>query len=166
MRRAAEAVCASRGIEQTEISLSFASPAEIRDLNSRYRGVDEVTDVLSFPQLEADEFQGTADGYAPVLDDMYFTTCTARSLKKARADRDAQRTLRTIEMLGDIVICTERAREQAAEYGHSEQRELVYLFVHGMLHLLGYDHEDETKRAEMREAEEAVMNEVGLTRER
>ena len=68
-------------------------------------------------------------------------------------------------LLGDVVICREQAREQAKEYGHSEEREVVYLFVHSVLHLLGYDHMEEDDKAEMRRREEEVMKELGLERE-
>jgi probable rRNA maturation factor len=66
--------------------------------------------------------------------------------------------------LGDVVICPEQALLQADEFGHSGERELVYLFTHSVLHLLGYDHEAEADREEMRALEEKVMNEIGLTR--
>ena len=68
------------------------------------------------------------------------------------------------EMLGDIVISAERAREQAEEYGHSFEREIVYLAVHGTLHLLGYDHEEEQDKQEMRTKEEEVMTILRLVR--
>lgn len=68
------------------------------------------------------------------------------------------------DMLGDIVISVERAREQAEEYGHSFDREIVYLAVHGTLHLLGYDHEEENDKQEMRSKEEEVMAKLGLVR--
>ncbi len=67
--------------------------------------------------------------------------------------------------LGDVVICDDTARRQAEEYGHSYERELIYLFVHSVLHLLGYDHMEEEERKEMRAREESVMRKVGLTRE-
>ncbi|MEA4922060.1 MAG: rRNA maturation RNase YbeY [Eubacteriaceae bacterium] len=66
--------------------------------------------------------------------------------------------------IGDVVICTEQALLQADDYGHSVERELVYLFVHSMFHLLGYDHMDEKEKAEMRKAEEEIMAEIGLER--
>ncbi|MDR3602476.1 MAG: rRNA maturation RNase YbeY [Desulfosporosinus sp.] len=68
------------------------------------------------------------------------------------------------DMLGDIVISAERARAQAEEYGHSFEREIVYLAVHGTLHLLGYDHEDEQDKQEMRSKEEEVMALLRLER--
>lgn len=67
-------------------------------------------------------------------------------------------------MLGDVIICTEIAEEHATEYGHSTEREIIYLFVHGLLHLLGYDHEDETDRKAMRQREEEVMEHIGVIR--
>ena len=68
-------------------------------------------------------------------------------------------------MLGDIVICVERALEQACEYGHSATREMCYLFVHGLCHLFGFDHETDEQRAEMRRREEAALSACGVTRE-
>ena len=67
--------------------------------------------------------------------------------------------------LGDVVICEEKAREQATEYGHSFERELVYLFTHSVLHLLGYDHMEEVEKQEMRRREEEIMRHIGLSRE-
>jgi len=115
---AARELCRTHGIEDTEISLSFVSPEAMKSLNNRYRAVDSVTDVLSFPQ-EDERF------------------------------------------LGDIVICTERAGEQADEFGHSPDCELVYLFAHGLLHLLGYDHEEDEDYERMRAEEKRVMNFLG-----
>lgn len=67
--------------------------------------------------------------------------------------------------LGDVVICSAQAKAQAAEYGHSERREMLYLFVHSVLHLLGYDHMEEDEKRQMRQREEEVMKKLGLTRE-
>ena len=67
-------------------------------------------------------------------------------------------------ILGDVVLNVEQAKRQAEEYGHSEEREIIYLFVHSLLHLLGYDHMEEDEKAEMRGAEEEIMNELGLPR--
>ncbi|WP_019851217.1 MULTISPECIES: rRNA maturation RNase YbeY [Desulfitobacterium] len=68
------------------------------------------------------------------------------------------------DLLGDIIISVERARNQATDYGHSFERELVYLAVHGTLHLLGYDHMEEEEKGKMRQQEEAVMSQIGLLR--
>lgn len=116
--------------ENCEFSVSFVDREEIKELNSTYRGVDKVTDVLSFPQLE--------------------------DFNELPEDQ--------IICLGDIVICEYRAKEQAEEFGHSYEREIIYLFTHSVLHLLGYDHMDEEEKAEMREREEEVMTELKLKR--
>lgn len=70
-----------------------------------------------------------------------------------------------VRLLGDVVISVERARAQAEEYGHAFEREVAFLVVHGVLHLLGFDHETEEDRQEMRAREEAVLAGLGLTRE-
>ncbi|HOA14831.1 MAG TPA: rRNA maturation RNase YbeY [Bacillota bacterium] len=69
-----------------------------------------------------------------------------------------------VSLLGDIVISLETARRQAADFGHTVEREVAYLAVHGTLHLLGYDHEDEADKAEMRLAEEEVLKALGQGR--
>lgn len=66
--------------------------------------------------------------------------------------------------LGDVVICREKAEEQAEEFGHSFERELVYLFTHSVLHLLGYDHMEEDEKKVMRQREEEIMEQIGLMR--
>ncbi|WP_073253615.1 rRNA maturation RNase YbeY [Caldanaerovirga acetigignens] len=68
-------------------------------------------------------------------------------------------------LLGDIVVSLEKAEEQANIYGHSFKREVVYLLVHGTLHLLGYDHENDEQRKVMREKEERILRALGLSRE-
>lgn len=66
--------------------------------------------------------------------------------------------------LGDVVICKDRAMEQAEEFGHSFEREIIYLFTHSILHLLGYDHMEEEEKKEMRQREEEVMKHLGILR--
>jgi probable rRNA maturation factor len=124
-----------------EVSLSFVSETEIRSLNRDYRGVDAVTDVLSFPQFDS------RDALAEAI---------RQSLSSGMHETPA--------LIGDIMICRPRALHQAAEYGHSALREIVYLFVHGLLHLLGYDHLTETEKETMRSKEEASMARLGLAR--
>lgn len=123
----AASACVGR---DAEISLSFVSAEEIRELNRHYRGMDSVTDVLSFPMYD---------------------------------DNDVFEEEELI--LGDVVICMDRVREQAAELGHSEEREVVYLFTHSVLHLIGYDHISAEDKREMRQREEEVMAELGIGRQ-
>lgn len=77
---------------------------------------------------------------------------------------DEMEVIEGILCLGDVVICPEQALLQADEFGHSGERELVYLFTHSVLHLMGYDHEEEADKDEMRALEEKVMSEIGLAR--
>lgn len=107
-----------------EVSVSFVTSEEIRNLNRDFRNVDSETDVLSFP-MDDDEFEG-------------------------------------IIILGDIVLSTQRIIEQANEFGHSLEREMIYLTVHSMLHLLGYDHMTAKEKEEMRQKEKEIMKELQL----
>ena len=112
----------------------------IRQTNLDTRGVDRPTDVLSFPMFEL------SPGEKPQAD---------------WADPDTDKVL-----LGDMMISLERANAQAAEFGHSPEREVCYLAVHSTLHLLGYDHLDEgPMKAQMRAREEAILGKLGITRE-
>lgn len=130
LARAMERVLMLEGIkEKVELDVTIADDEHIRELNARHRGIDQATDVLSFP-LSARPGEGAPDFILPP--------------DHARA-------------LGDVVISYERAVEQAREYGHSLEREIGYLLVHGILHLLGYDHETEPERKVMREKEEAAL---------
>ena len=113
--------------------------AGIQALNREQRGVDSPTDVLSFPEFEL------SPGELP-------------------DEEDADPGTGLIP-LGDMVINLERAAAQAKEYGHSNRRELAYLVIHSVLHLLGYDHMDEgPEKARMREREEAVLESLDLRR--
>lgn len=109
--------------ENVEVSLTFVTNEQIRELNRDYRGVDHETDVLSFPIDDSFELDG------PLL-------------------------------LGDIVISVEKAVEQAEEFGHPLKREILYLVVHSMLHLLGYDHMEEADAVVMRGLEKQIMKEL------
>lgn len=124
------------------VEIIFADGGEIRRLNRETRGVDAVTDVLSFPSL---------DGiFGAKLEKKNFP-----------CDIDEQGNL----FIGSIAICEERAAEQAEEYGHSLQREINYLAAHGVCHLLGYDHIEESDKAAMREKEERVLSKMNLSRD-
>lgn len=139
IERAIAAVLAGEGIaEAIELSVLVTSDAALHELNRTYRNVDAPTDVLSFASEED----------AP------------------DAPHAFVRPPDTPRYLGDIAISYERVLAQAAEYGHSADRELAYLTAHGVLHLLGYDHERGAEdAAAMRAREEAAMDRLGLHRE-
>ena len=123
------------------VELVFVDEMEIRRLNRETRDMDKVTDVLSYPTM--DEIKGRA----------LFSV-------EHPFEMDEEGNL----LIGSIVVCCQRAKEQAEEYGHSYERELHYLIVHGIMHCLGYDHIEETDRAEMREKEEYILGKLGITR--
>lgn len=129
--------------EEYEVSISFVNNEEIRSLNMEYRGIDKETDVLSFPMLEFNEEELEEELLEEEEDVEYLEEEIA---------------------LGDIVISMEKALEQSAEYGHSFNRELAFLLVHGMLHLLGYDHEVEASKGEIFEKQEEILREMNLTK--
>ena len=123
-----------------EVNVLVTDDAAIHEINLDMRGVDRPTDVLSFPMFEL------TPGEKPGEED---------------ADPDTG-----LVPLGDMVISLERAEAQAQEFGHSVEREVSYLAVHSVLHLLGYDHMDEgPMKAQMRAREEEILNDLGITRE-
>ena len=132
------------------LELLFVSEEEIRTLNLRERGIDSITDVLSFPaaDLKAGEPVVAAE-HADCIEPAY----------EAEGENVPARMY-----LGSVVLCEKRAREQAEEYGHSYEREVCYLIVHGFLHCLGYDHINEEDRRVMRAREEEIMKTLGLER--
>ena len=134
-RRAVETVIEHEQYNNAcEVSVTYTDNEQIHALNLQYRGVDRPTDVLSFPMMD---FSGESE--EPVADE-------------------------PVVSLGDIVISLERAREQAEEYGHSFEREVAFLTVHSMLHLLGYDHETgEEDDRDMRARQRVIMDIMGLT---
>lgn len=120
---------------EVEVSVLLTDDATIRMFNMEYRGKDAATDVLSFSLDEEDEAEPEVIG-GPAE-----------------------------HLLGDIVISVETAARQAAEYGHSLEREAGFLAVHGLLHLLGYDHEKgPAEERRMRQEEERILSELGLSR--
>lgn len=125
--------------EEYEVSISFVDNEEMRSLNNEYRGIDKATDVLSFPMVEFIE------------EELYEEDENAEYIEEEIA-------------LGDIVVSMEKALEQSEEYGHSFNRELAFLLVHGMLHLLGYDHEDGASEGEMFDKQEEILKEMNLIR--
>ena len=124
------------------VEFVFVDGEEIRRLNRETRDTDKVTDVLSFPALDGIKGKKICGKDFPY-------------------EIDEEGNL----MLGSVVVCCDRAREQAEEYGHSYERELHYLLVHGIMHCLGYDHMTDEEKTEMRAQEELVLRKLGITRE-
>lgn len=123
-----------------EINVLLTKDEGIQEINLEQRGIDAPTDVLSFPMLEL------APGEKP--EETWKDPGTG------------------LVVLGDMVLNLDRMQEQAKEYGHSMKRELCYLVVHSVLHLLGYDHLDEgEEKAKMRAREEAILETLGIGRE-
>ncbi|MBO2943254.1 rRNA maturation RNase YbeY [Paenibacillus sp. F411] len=133
----------SEGVSDGEVDLTFVDNEQIHALNKEYRGIDRPTDVLSFAMHEETDEE---------LHIIY--------------ELDEENEQQMIpDSLGDIIISVTQAKLQSEEYGHSLERELGFLFVHGFLHLLGYDHQDEASEAEMMSKQEAVLEKVGLARQ-
>jgi len=123
-----------------EVNVLFTDDEGIHHINLDMRNVDSATDVLSFPMFDLHPGE-----------------------KPDEEDADPGSGLIP---LGDMCISVERAKAQAEEYGHSVEREICYLAVHSVLHLLGYDHMDEGEmKAQMRGREEEILGALGITRE-
>ena len=137
--KAAEAVLKyeNHGFD-AEISVTLTDNEQIRVINSEHRGIDKETDVLSFPLYD-------------------FDVPSVFSEEQVLIDGD-------IRVLGDIVISVEKIIAQAKEYGHSTEREMSYMTVHSMLHLLGYDHMTDEDKKLMRSREDAVMEYLNIER--
>lgn len=123
-------------VENYEVSVLLTDNAEIRSLNKKYRNVDTDTDVLSFPLFE----------------------------ENANSDEPLFFNETEEIILGDIIISAEKALEQSEDFGHSFLRELSYLLVHGVLHLLGYDHQTEEDKKNMRNMEEKILMKLEIGR--
>lgn len=127
------------------VMVTLCDDAEIQDINNRYRNTDRPTDVLSFPTVAYPA--GKTAGKCAAL------------LRKEFDDESGTC------FLGDIFISVPHARAQAAEYNHSEAREAVYLLVHGICHLMGYDHIKDDDKEKMRGMEERILSSVSLSRD-
>ena len=134
LRRMAESILAAMHVEDAELSIVLVSDGRIRALNRRYRKKDSATDVLAFP-LES-------EGGGPSR----LRRRSVRSFRKAHGQPPW--------VLGDVVISLATARRQAQDFGHGFHQEVVRLVVHGVLHLLGYDHERGTREAARMAGEE------------
>lgn len=129
---------------ETEISVVLTDNENIRSINNEFRKIDFPTDVLSFPLIEFDipaDFcfleEGSQESFNPETGEL---------------------------MLGDIIISIEKAEEQSLLYGHSLQREIAFLTVHSVLHLLGFDHMEEEERLQMEKLQNDILNKMGLCR--
>ena len=126
----------------TDINLYFVTPKEIKKINSKTRNINAVTDVLSFPYTDL----------------------------KVGVDFDENNYVFEIDksssgfLLGEIFICLRRAKKQAKMYGHSFERELCFLLVHGILHLHGYDHIDKSDEEQMIKMQNVILNKLNITR--
>ncbi len=131
LRQVLLAALRAEGVSPAELSLLLTDDATIRRLNRAYRGLDTVTDVLSFALGETAEPFPTPDG---------------------------------LRQLGQLVVSYPRAVAQARAYGHSVEREVAFLIVHGLLHLLGYDHQTTPDETRMFARQEAILATLGLPR--
>ena len=118
------------------ISITLTNPENIRKTNKTYRNIDKETDVLSFPMFEKEELEELISNKQNMVEDI----------------------------LGDIMISISKVEEQAQEYGHSFERELAYMVVHGFYHLMGYDHIEEEDKKKMRPKEEAILSNLNIKR--
>ncbi|MCR5398804.1 MAG: rRNA maturation RNase YbeY [Lachnospiraceae bacterium] len=143
--KVAEAVLASENCPyDTEVNLLLTDDEGIREYNLAQRGIDNATDVLSFPGLFFDE---------PGIYDI-------DGHKNDCIDPETG-----LVMLGDIIISLDRVALQADLYGHSTLREFAFLVAHSMLHLSGYDHMAEDEARVMEQKQEDILNSLGIVRE-
>ncbi len=158
-------------VDSGEVALSFVDDETIRQLNKDYRGIDKATDVLSFAMTES-----TEDELPIYYDDENLEDVELEQLQEMSElgqldggedtleefEEEPENLL--AEPLGDIVISIPKALAQAEEYGHSAEREIGFLFVHGFLHLIGYDHMTEEDEKIMFGKQEEILAKAGITR--
>lgn len=146
MQTAADCALWAEGVTRPcAVSVRLCDDEAIHEINREYRDTDRATDVLSFP-----------------------TVNYPKGVTAGRADKLLRRELDDeldACMLGDLIISVPHVLAQAQEYGHSPEREAAYLLVHGICHLMGYDHMVEDEKREMRAMEEKILNAVGMSRD-
>ncbi len=146
MQTAADCALWTEGVtRKCAVSIRLCDDEAIRDINRAYRQIDRATDVLSFPLVNYPK--GVTAGHA-------------EHLLRGVYDDEVNAC-----MLGDLVISVPHIFQQAEEYGHSPAREAAYLLVHGLCHLMGYDHIEDEERKVMRTMEEKILTSIGLERE-
>ena len=122
------------------LNVILTNPKNIRETNKAYRSIDKETDVLSFPMFQKEEIE-------------------------ALINKSQNESIEVEDVLGDIMISIPRVIEQAEEYGHSVERELAYMVVHGFYHVMGYDHIKEEDKVIMRPKEEYILQKLNITRD-
>ena len=122
------------------LNVILTNPKNIRETNKAYRNIDKETDVLSFPMFQKEEIE-------------------------ALINKSQNKNIEVEDVLGDIMISIPRVIEQAEEYGHSVERELAYMVVHGFYHVMGYDHIKEEDKVIMRPKEEYILQKLNITRD-
>lgn len=128
---------------EAEVSLLLVSMEEIQEINREHRQIDCPTDVLSFPMIE---YEKPGDFSEIEQDEDNFNPDTGEAL------------------LGDIVLCVDKVKEQAESFGHSEKREYAFLILHSMLHLFGYDHMTPEEAGVMEEKQRNILDQMGILR--
>lgn len=129
---------------EIELNVILTDNNEIREINREYREIDAPTDVLSFPMIDYE-----TPGDFSILDE---------------EDNESFNPETGELLLGDIIISVEKVKEQAAEFGHSEERELAFLTAHSMMHLFGYDHMEDEERIVMEEKQRQVLEALNIYR--
>lgn len=129
---------------EVELNVFLTNNEEIQEINKNYRDINAPTDVLSFPLIDYD--QPSDFSKLENCEEDYFNPETGELL------------------LGDIIISVEKLKEQANEYGHTEERELAFLTAHSMMHLFGYDHMEEAERVVMEQKQSKVLEELHILR--
>ena len=134
---------------ECEVNVSITDNDGIAEINSEFRDIDRETDVLSFPALEFDE----PGDFKTVEEEV-----EASPMLYVNPDTEEL-------ILGDIMVSVDKIKEQAEEYGHSEERELAFLIAHSMFHLFGYDHMIEEEAKVMEGKQRDLLEKLGITRD-
>lgn len=128
---------------EAEVSLLLVSLEGIHNINREQRQIDCPTDVLSFPMIAYD---------------------SPGNFSNIEKDQDNFNPDSGEALLGDIVLCVDKVKEQAKQFGHSEKREYAFLILHSVLHLLGYDHMEPEEAKQMEEKQNYILDSMGIAR--
>lgn len=144
-----ETIVELRTINELEINVFFVSKRMIKKMNKNLRGVNKPTDVLSVPTLPL------KPSHTKKLDEV---------LTKEKFVADVLMETGNI-YLGDVIMCPKIIKKQAKEYKNTSEREFAYMFVHSLLHLFGFNHENKTNKESMRKTEEKILEKLNLSRD-